>query len=196
VLTTCYMQGLRLMLQLAPPCSSMCSRTSARQLPLCARALLTVCATRAPYAALRRGSLRWCPERNLHGQLSALHESIPAAVRNGLCFHFILTVLRDTGALGTHNPVHADTVDGTMLSFALMCTKVPTPIYPAAAFEPSALERLAQEAAGNPQCRDPTQPATPASTGNVKTFTTFCSECRRWHSWGLGRWGGTALRTW
>ena len=105
-------------------------------------------------------------ERSLHGRLTALHESIPAAVRGGLCFHFILTVRRDTGALGTGNPVHADTFDGTMLAFALMCTKVPTPVYPAAAFEPSALQRFVQEAAGTPGVTRPAeihaQPATPA----------------------------------
>ena len=105
-------------------------------------------------------------ERALHGRLCALHGAIPAAVRQGLCFHFILTVRRDTGALGEQNPVHADTFDGTMLAFALMCTKVPTPVYPAAAFAPSALERFVQEAAGAPGVTRPAeihaQPATPA----------------------------------
>lgn len=50
--------------------------------------------------------------------------------------------------MGTHNPVHADTMDGTMCAFALMCTKVQTPIFPAATFERSTLERFVAESAG------------------------------------------------
>ena len=75
-------------------------------------------------------------------------EAIPDDVRCNLRLHFILTVRRDAGCMGERHLVHADTFDGTMCAFGLMSTKVPTPIFPAATFEPSALERIVLEAAG------------------------------------------------
>ena len=63
-----------------------------------------------------------------------------------LRWHFILTVRRDT-ELDAH-PIHADTIDGTMACFALLSTKVPTPIYPRAVFDPPALARFVQESRG------------------------------------------------
>ena len=56
-----------------------------------------------------------------------------------LRWHFILTVRRDT-ELDAH-PIHADTIGGTMACFALLSTKVPTPICPRDVFEPPALAR-------------------------------------------------------
>jgi hypothetical protein len=63
-----------------------------------------------------------------------------------LRWHFILTVRRDT-ELDAH-PIHADTIDGTMACFALLSTKVPTPICPRDVFEPPALARFAQKSRG------------------------------------------------
>jgi hypothetical protein len=53
-----------------------------------------------------------------------------------------------------------------MCAFALMSTKAPTPVYPATAFEPSALARFVAEAPGTPGIARPAevhvQPASPA----------------------------------
>lgn len=95
---------------------------------------------------LRDFAARQCAlvERALHGRLTAVWETLgaPAALR----WHFIVTIRRDT-ELDEH-PIHADTFDGTMAAFALLSTKVPTPIYPRAVFEPTALARFVQESRG------------------------------------------------
>ena len=91
-------------------------------------------------------------ERALHGRLTAVWEELgaPGALR----WHFIVTIRRDT-ELDEH-PIHADTFDGTMAAFALLSTKVPTPIYPRAVFEPTALAGFVVESRG---------PAAPADVG-------------------------------
>jgi hypothetical protein len=75
---------------------------------------------------------RWTRISSVSACASLLHKAvmwgaIPGDIRPLLRMHFILTVRRDSGQLGTHNPVHADTFGGTMCAFALMSTKVPTP---------------------------------------------------------------------
>lgn len=104
-------------------------------------------------------------ERNIHGPLTSMWEAIPEATRCNLRLHFILTVRRDSGCMGEHNPVHADTFDGTMCAFGLMSTKVPTPIFPVATFEPSALERVVQEAAGADRSTRPPEIHTSSDAG-------------------------------
>ena len=103
---------------------------------------------------LRPFAARQCAlvERALHGRLTAVWEELgaPGALR----WHFIVTIRRDT-ELDEH-PIHADTFDGTMAAFALLSTKVPTPIYPRAVFEPTALAGFVVESRG---------PAAPADVG-------------------------------
>jgi hypothetical protein len=100
---------------------------------------------------LREFTARHCAfiERSLHGRLLALWEGIPAQIRPLLRWHFIVTMRRDANDFGA-NPLHADTFDGTMVAFALMCNKITTPVYPSAHFSPPALERFVAEAAGQP----------------------------------------------
>jgi hypothetical protein len=99
---------------------------------------------------LRFFAARQCAmvERLLHGRLLVVWELLGTEVAN-LRWHFIVTVRRDHGFdPREQNPIHADTFDGTMAAFALLSTKVPTPIYPAAYFHPSALRQFVGEVTG------------------------------------------------
>lgn len=63
---------------------------------------------------------------------------------------------RDAAPQFGQNAIHADTFDGSMVAFALMCNKIPTPVFPAAHFEPSAMDQFVQvlrAADGDPKSR-------------------------------------------
>jgi hypothetical protein len=77
-------------------------------------------------------------------------EALAVEERAQLQWHFIITMARDCVSID-EELIHADTFDGTMVAFALMSNKLPTPIYPAAQFDgPNALQRFVQEASGVP----------------------------------------------
>ena len=89
-------------------------------------------------------------ERAIHGQLLALWESIGDA-RKELRWHFICTMRRDAADFGKH-AIHADTFDSTMVAFALTCNKIQTPIFPAAQFDPPAVQQFVKAYNGQ-DCR-------------------------------------------
>lgn len=108
--------------------------------------------TEGPAAAIGTRFRAFCArqfalvERALHGRLLAFWNSLGPDVQRALRFHAIMTMRRDT-ALHGPQPIHADTMDGTMLAFAVMSNKLPTPVYPAATW-PDALTRFIAEARG------------------------------------------------
>ena len=92
-------------------------------------------------------------ERAIHGRLLTLWEGIAEGDRADLRWHFICTVRRDH-APGGAGPTHADTFDGCMVAFALAANKIQTPIFPAAHFDPPAVQQFVSAANGrDPTCR-------------------------------------------
>jgi hypothetical protein len=69
-------------------------------------------------------------ERNVHGKLLCVLEGLTEHERQSIRFHCIMTAVRsETSETG---PIHCDSFDGTICTFALMSNKIGTPIWPSA----------------------------------------------------------------
>lgn len=110
-------------------------------------------------------------ERAIHGRLLAMWEGIAEPDRAELRWHFICTIRRDAAPEYGQSPIHADTFDGCMVAFALTCNKIQTPIFPAAHFDPPAVEQFAAAAAGRDDgsCRPHQIRLAQAADGSLRT---------------------------
>ena len=120
----------------------------------------------------------------VHGRLLTVCEGDRADLR----WHFICTVRRDH-APGGAGPTHADTFDGCMVAFALAANKIQTPIYPAAHFDPPAVQQFVSAASGHdPTCRPDRIQLARAADGSERCgpqrrprdAVVLDSSCRGW----------------
>lgn len=99
-------------------------------------------------------------EEHLQVRLRRLYDELDISERELVCFHFIMTMKRYPcrKEMLADQPIHADSFDGTICSFALMSTKMGTPIYPAGLFSVAPLDQFVQESFGGFggfECRPP-----------------------------------------
>lgn len=99
-------------------------------------------------------------ERNIHTRLQAAWDAVGARacgdIRPHLRWHAIMTLKRTAPEVDVPDSgcdIHADSFDGTIVCFALVSSKMGTPIFPNAQFAEPPLEQFVRESVGGPHCR-------------------------------------------
>ena len=133
-------------------------------------------------AGLRRAAaaVLACTTTAMENRLTKLLDEVKKALPHGerISMGCDVTIRRTVGEHGTaapwekHDPssIHADSWDGTILAFGLTCTKLGTPVYPAANFPLPVATFLAQSRSGRSialQLQDDAGPRRPWKPGSL-----------------------------